>query len=256
MKAILPIILLTILFASCGEKPKEEKSETQNSTEKPSFNAENSDPKAVLLANKVIEAHGGVQEYNQTRFIAWNFLGVRDLVWDKYTGLVRIDVVDKETTYIININEDTGSVKLNNKIIKDHDSLNNYIDKGKQIWVNDSYWLVFPFKLKDSGVRLSYIGQDTTLAGDKAEVISLQFDSVGYTPQNKYKAYINPETYLIMQWDYYRNANDSTASIRNLWSDYKDFDGIKFSAGRGERRLSNIRVSNEIDSAVFEMYGN
>ncbi|PTB97965.1 hypothetical protein C9994_00450 [Marivirga lumbricoides] len=256
MKNYLLLITILALITGCSEQKKAEiASETENETiETSGFNPESSDPEAVDLADKVIAAHGGTEAWNEKRYISWNFLGVRDLVWDKYTGLVRIDFPRAETQYIVNINEDSGRVKVKNELITDQDSLQKMITQAEQIWVNDSYWLVFPFKLKDPGVRLKYIGSDTTLAGEKAEVIALQFDSVGYTPQNKYMAYINPETYLIMQWDYYQNASDSTAAFQQLWSDYKDFDGIKLAAGRADRRLENIKVSNEIDTAVFEQF--
>ncbi|MBK6267106.1 hypothetical protein JKA74_18825 [Marivirga sp. S37H4] len=249
MKAILPILMVSFFLISCQEQKQKEQTVIQDNAV---FEPGNSDSQAIVLADKVIEAHGGMEKWNKIRYVSWNFLGARDLVWDKYTGLVRIDFPGAESQFIININEDTGQVRVKNKLIKEPDSLKNLIDRGKQIWVNDSYWLIFPFKLKDPGVRLDYIGKDTTLAGESAEVISLQFDSVGYTPKNKYKAYINPETYLIMQWDYFKNTNDSTASFSNLWSDYKDFEGIKLAAGRDERRLDNIQLSNELDTAVFE----
>lgn len=246
------VIISSFLIVSCAEK--KETVDTSEAVKGPVFNAENSDPEAIALADKVIAAHGGAEAWNEKRYISWNFLGVRDLIWDKYTGLVRIDFPRATTQYIVNINQDTGRVKVSEELIVDQDSLKKMLNQAEQIWVNDSYWLVFPFKLKDPGVQLKYQGNDTTLAGEPAEVIALQFDSVGFTPQNKYLAYINPETHLIMQWDYYQNASDSAAAFQQLWSDYKDFDGIKLAAGRAERRLENIQVSNEIDTTVFERF--
>lgn len=245
-----------LLVMGCAEQKKTDETAGIESEEAsgPAFNPDNSDPKAIELADKVIEAHGGTEAWDEKRYISWNFLGARDLIWDKYTGLVKIDFPRAETQYIVNINQDTGRVKVKGELITDQDSLQKMIIQAEQIWVNDSYWLVFPFKLKDPGVHLRYQGMDTTLAGEQAEVIALQFDSVGYTPQNKYLAYISPETHLIMQWDYYQNASDSAAAFQQLWSDYKDFDGIKLAAGRAERRLENIKVSNEIDSLVFEAF--
>ncbi len=254
MKNALLFAIPLFLF-SCSEKQPETKQEQNVQTvEESAFDPSKSDAKAVALADKVIAAHGGAETWNEKRYISWNFLGARDLVWDKYTGLVRIDFPNANTKFIVNIKEDTGRVMVNDKLITDPDSLATMVDRGKQIWVNDSYWLVFPFKLKDPGVQLQYVGSDTTLAGNRAEVISLQFDSVGFTPQNKYQAYINPETYMIMQWDYFQNATDSAATFSNLWSDYQDFDGVKLSAGRGERKLGNIKISDTVEEDVFSEF--
>jgi len=253
---IITLLVLASAFA-CQPKEKSEQSDKaslEQPTNSPSFNPEKSDAEAVALADKVIAAHGGEESWNKTRYIAWNFLGARDLIWDKYTGNVRIDFSGENSTYLININEDTGRVKVGDRELTKNDSLDRYIERGKQIWVNDAYWLVFPFKFKDPGVQLTYQGQDTTLAGEEAEVISLTFEEVGFTPQNKYNAYIHPETHLILQWDYFRNASDSTASFSNLWSDYKKYGDIYLSSGRGERSLGNIKVAQEWDDTVFQKF--
>jgi hypothetical protein len=256
MKNLFSITLLLIVGFAC--QPQEEK-EQEKVTEKPqkessAFNPENSDVKAVALAGKVLKAHGGEENWNNTHYVAWNFLGARDLVWDKYTGNVRIDFPRENSTYLININEDTGRVKIGDRELTKSDSLDQYIKRGKQMWVNDSYWLVFPFKFKDPGVQLKYQGRDTTLTGEAAEVISLTFEKVGFTPQNKYNAYIHPETHLVLQWDYFQNASDSAASFSNEWSDYQKYGDLYLSSGRGERSLGNIKVAQEWDDKVFEEF--
>jgi hypothetical protein len=248
------IMPLFLLF-SCNRQAEETSDKAlisqEDSINKASFDASKSDPKAVLLAEAVIAAHGGEDAWNKARYISWNFLGSRDLVWDKYTGLVRIDYPREESTYIINIQEDTGQVMLKNQLIKDPDSLTNYIDRGKQIWVNDAYWLVFPFKLMDPGVELHYIGSDTTASGKQAEIIVLNFEEVGFTPENKYYAYIDPQTKLILQWDYFSKATDTLPSLSDEWTGYERYGNILLSSGRGERKLGNIAVSQRIDSTLF-----
>jgi hypothetical protein len=252
------ILITGILLVGVACQPKEKSGQDEKTEvpqqESPTFNAENSDAKAVDLAGEVMKAHGGQDSWDNTRYIAWNFLGIRDLVWDKYTGNVRIDFPGQNTTYLININNDSGRVKIGERELTENDSLSQYIEKGKQIWVNDSYWLVFPFKFRDPGVQLKYLGQDTTLTGKNAEVISLSFEKVGFTPQNKYKAYVDPQTHLILQWDFYRNSSDSAATFQNEWTNYQRYGDIHLSSGRGERSLGNIKVAQEWDDKVFEKF--
>jgi hypothetical protein len=257
MKYILFLISFTCLVSACQPDKKEanqQNVEINSEASTAKFKAENSDSKAVALADKVIEAHGGQENWNNTHYIAWNFLGARDLVWDKYTGNVRIDFPGQQSTYLININEDTGRVKIGDRELTKSDSLDKYIERGKQIWVNDSYWLVFPFKFKDPGVQLQYLGPDTTKSGETAEVISLKFEEVGFTPQNKYHAYIHPENHKILQWDFYRNATDSAASFSNEWTNYQKHGDILLSSGRGERSLGNIKVAQKWDDSIFEKF--
>lgn len=254
---LLTAFVLTLFACQPSEKADtQQENEKQDSTslDQQTFNPENSDEKAIELADKVIEAHGGKESWNNTRYISWNFLGARDLVWDKYTGDVRIDFPSQNSTYLINIKADTGRVRIGDRELTKSDSLSKYIERGKQIWVNDSYWLVFPFKLKDPGVQLKYEGIDTTKNGLEAETISMTFEKVGFTPQNKYKVYINPETHMILQWDFYRNASDSAASFQNVWSDYQQYGDIMLASKRDERVLGDIKVSQEWDEGVFEEF--
>jgi hypothetical protein len=250
------ILSALILMISCtpSEKKTEEPQDTTaviDSPQFPGFDALNSDAEAVDLAKEVIKANGGKKAWDTTRYISWNFFNARDLVWDKYTGNVRIDFPARDLTFLININEDTGSVYKGEEPIVNQDSIAKYVDLGKQIWVNDAYWLVMPFKLLDPGVSLSYNGQDTTQLGDSATFISLQFNDVGYTPDNKYRVAIDPETHLVKEWSYFANASDSLPRFTNPWTDYKTYGSIKLSSGRGARKLHNIAVSQQMDSAIF-----
>jgi hypothetical protein len=91
MKNILLFSFLSITIFACQQTEKTEDKQKTKKEDSLSFNPEKSDVLAVELADKVIEAHGGIESWNNTRYISWNFLGARDLIWDKYTGNVRID---------------------------------------------------------------------------------------------------------------------------------------------------------------------
>ena len=71
---------------------------------------EASDPKAIEIADKVMEAMGGKKAWDETRHITWNFFGTRVLTWDKWTGNVRIDFLRDKSVILMNINTDTGKV--------------------------------------------------------------------------------------------------------------------------------------------------
>ncbi|WKN30049.1 hypothetical protein PZB74_13865 [Porifericola rhodea] len=213
------------------------------------FNEKNSDPEAIKIADEVMEAMGGRAAWDETRYLRWNFFGRRTLLWDKKTGDVRIDVPADSAIYLINVNNDEGKVLVKGQELSTNDSLQKYIEQGKKIWVNDSYWLVMPFKLKDSGVTLNYVGEDSMQNGAMADVLELRFEQVGFTPQNKYQVYVDKDERLIKQWAYYSEAQLDSPNFITPWTDYQDYNGIKLSGNRGERGLSDIAVFDSVPRA-------
>ncbi|WPP52811.1 hypothetical protein [Catalinimonas niigatensis] len=210
------------------------------------FNSAASDPEAIEIADEVMEAMGGRAAWDNTRYLRWTFFGRRTLLWDKQTGDVRIDVPADSAIYLINVNEDNGQVMMRGEEITNPDSLAKYVEQGKKMWVNDSYWLVMPYKLKDSGVTLAYAGEDTMQTGDMADVLELRFENVGFTPQNKYRVYVDKNDRLIKQWAYYSEASLDSPNFITPWADYQEYDGIKLSGNRGDRGLSDIGVFDSI----------
>src|SRR5688500_2784326 len=145
----------------------------------PGFDLAHSDPAAVELADSIMVAMGGRKNWDKTRFISWNFFGRRNLVWDKKEGHVRIESLPDSTIYLVNVNDLTGRVQVKGQELTEPDSLKKMLAKAKSIWINDSYWLLMPFKLKDTGVTLKYLGEDTTSSGLKCNVLELTFSNVG-----------------------------------------------------------------------------
>jgi hypothetical protein len=215
---------------------------------------EASDPKAIELADKVMKALGGQKNYDKTRHITWNFFGARVLTWDKWTGNVRIDGLREKSVSLINVNTDTGKIFRNGAEVTQPDSVAKYVKRAKGAWINDSYWLVMPYKLKDNGVTLKYLGTEQTLEKKDAEVIQLTFKNVGNTPDNKYKVYIDPSTNLVVQWSYFPKFTDEKPQFSMPWKDYQKFGKILLSGDRGERKLTDIKVFETLPDAVYQSF--
>ncbi len=145
---------------------------TYNNPPAEGFDVEGSHPIAILLADQVMNAMGGsVQKWNATDVIHWNFFGKRTLLWDKKNNWVRVDILESETVVVLNMNDHSGRAWISGKEVTDSTTLENLLSSAKDMWINDAYWLVMPFKLKDSGVTLSYIREDTSMNGEKSDVI-------------------------------------------------------------------------------------
>jgi hypothetical protein len=247
----LGLCILTFTF-SCSEKTNSKISSTEKNPPAAGFDLANSDAAAIKIADQAMVAMGGRKAYDETRYLFWNFFGSRTLLWDKYKGDVRIESQKDDFTVVMNIHSMKGKVKMNGKELSHPDSLTKYLQKGKDIWINDSYWLVMPFKLKDSGVTLKYFGEEKTEAEKMADVLELNFKGVGKTPENKYLVFVDQETKLVSQWSFYRKYTDTNSQFTTPWNGYKTFGKIKLSGGRGIYQLTDIKVLEEVEDGVFE----
>lgn len=235
-------LLAFLLFSACF---------AQKNPPAAGFDAAGSDAKAIEIADQVMENMGGRKNWDKTRYIAWNFFGNRKLIWDKWTGNVRIDNVNNDQTVLLNINTDKGRVFKYGQEQTSPDSTAKYVKSGKGAWINDSYWLLMPFKLKDSGVTLKYLGEDKTQDGVEADVLQLTFKGVGNTPDNKYKVWVKKTNPMVWQWAYYPKFDAEKPGFIRPWTDYKQHGKILISGERGDRDLTDIMVFDKLPESIF-----
>jgi plasmid maintenance system killer protein len=242
-------LAIVILFNTCQTANVQ----NVNSDNPPAegFNAAASDKKAIEIADQVMQAMGGRTNWDATRYIKWTFFGRRNLLWDKREGNVMVELPSDSLVIFINLFDKSKAALIKaNETITQQDSIAKYAAQAKSIWINDAYWLVMPFKLKDSGVTLKYLSQEKTDEGIDADVLQLTFEQVGDTPNNKYWVYVDQKDKLVKQWDFYRNATDSIPAFSTPWTDYQTYGNILLSSGRGQRGLSNIAVFDTLPDSL------
>jgi hypothetical protein len=254
MRKILILISIIALFAACDSSSKMTKSSSSSHAYPPSedFDLTNSDTKAILIANQVMNAQGGYENWKNTHYITWTFFGERTLLWDKFTGDVRIEMnKDLKNTIIVNINTGIGKAEKDGVEVTDKTELEKLLNIGKSVWINDSYWLVMPFKLKDSGVTLKYSKEGKTEDGNDADILELTFKNVGDTPDNKYEVFVDKSTKLVTQWAFFKTYEAETAQFITPWNDYESHGKILLSGNRGKGNLTNIAVRESVKETVF-----
>lgn len=255
MKDIKWLAYLIMLVLPIGCTTIEKTASGETNPAQPGFNASGSDPKAIEIADQVMMAMGGRDNWDNTHYIKWNYFGKRTLVWDKWKNRVRIEFNDRPLKILVDVPSMTGAVQQNNKVLEHPDSIRYYVERGRNVWINDSYWLVMPFKMKDSGVTLRYIGQKNNELGVLSDVVALTFDSIGVTPRNKYHVYVNPSSHLVTQWDFFPDRDNEQPEFSSLWGGYGPYGNIVLSNNRGKSgTLTNIAVYEYLPDSVFTSF--
>lgn len=213
--------------------------------------AQSNEAKIKGLIEKTENAMGGQEAFDAIKHVSWNFFNARTLTWNKETGDVRIDHGKENTVFLYNLETKTGRVLKNGVEYTQEDSLSKYLNKAYEQWVNDSYWLVMPFKLDDPGVSLKYVGKKKSNAMADCDVLEMTFTEVGVTPQNKYHVYIDEKNNLVSQWDYFPNATDTKPRFSTPWANYKAYGDVKLSGDRGERKITDIHVFKYLEPSIY-----
>ncbi len=94
-------------------------------------------------------------------------------------------------------------------------------------FINDKYWLLFPFQLVwDKGFEYEVKKNQTApISGKKLTQIWIKYrNEVGYTPGDHYKIYID-NNYKIKEWEYFPKGSKNP-KLQTTWQDYTKQSGI------------------------------
>ncbi|GAA4391387.1 hypothetical protein [Hymenobacter koreensis] len=253
----LPVVLLTGAGGCSTTKPTGTAATTATSgyPAAEGFDQANSDARAIALADKVMEQMGGYQAWQGTRLLGWDFLDGSYQLWDKQTGDFRWQKGDLVGIY--NLNTKQGRAYKAGEDISATPDGEKLLSRMYPIWVNNSWWLLMPFKLKDSGVTLTYKGTGTLMDGTTpAEVLHMTFKNVGVTPDNRYEVLVNPKTNLVEEWAYFPKATDAQPAFRRRWAEYRRYGNIMLASDRSDgkdaRRIDNIAALATVPAGLMD----
>jgi hypothetical protein len=196
-----------------------------------------SDPKAVRVAEQVLDALGGRHRWDDLTGLRWTFgSSVNDTVrssrrhaWNKHTGEHRVEGrlrTGQAFVFVHTVGDTThGAAWLDGRALEG-DSLHQMIKRADAIWVNDSYWFLMPYKMLDDGVTLKYDGQEQ--AGDTTfDCVSMSFAGVGLTPGDRYKVFVDHRTHRVERWEYVLQGT-TPPPVRWTWEGWEQHDGLWF----------------------------
>jgi hypothetical protein len=194
------------------------------------FDPARSDPRAIAVADLVIQALGGQKAWDSTHYIRFAFVVEKDgkevarraHLWDRFSGRLRFENTDKQgRSYVVLMNVGTreGAAYRGGAPVAEAES-KPLVEGAYEAWVNDTYWLLMPYKMKDPGVRLAYAGE-VRENGQVYDRILLSFDHVGLTPGDRYWAHVNRATHIMDRWEYILQ-DDPPAGPPTIW-DWKNW---------------------------------
>ena len=218
------------------------------------------DPEAAALAARVLQALGGEQAWNEARFLRFGFAGRRQHAWDRATGRHRVEGETEEgeaSVVIHDLDTREGRAWVDGAEVTGERAA-ELLENAYGAWVNDTYWLLMPYKLRDPGVTLAHEGT-REIDGSEYEVLTLSFAGVGLTPGDRYWAYVDPESGQMDYWAFRLESMPADAEpVLWRWADWQTHAGIRLASRReqvgGDRvlELSPIEVSREVPEGVFE----
>lgn len=210
------------------------------------------DLSALALADSVMTAMGGRDAWDSVPYVSFVFFGNRLWFWDKARDRFRVESEKRGYRIAGRLDRTQTNLWLQDRVENHPDSLSKYARVAWEAWINDTYWLAMPFKLRDPGVRLTDLGVCQADSSTSARCMGMTFQSVGVTPDNRYKVYIDPVSYQVIRWDYFRHAGDTLPVMSTPWTDYRPYGRIMLSSGRGDRMLSDIALPTVLPDAIFE----
>jgi hypothetical protein len=232
----------------------------------PALGAER-DAKADQVGKELIASLGGEAAWEKAREFRFDFVvdnggkvvGRRSHAWDRYTGDYRLSGTDKSGapyTVYFNVNTKQGKAFVNGKPVEGEEAA-KLLKGAYSGFINDTYWLLAPWKIFDPGVHLAYDGEKTCPGGGACDILKLSFDNVGETPKDIYWLWINRDGHQMVQWQYVlKGADEPPTTV--AWKNWQKFGGVALSTEKPMEgkpvtiRFENVSVSPTRNDADFQ----
>ena len=191
MKKLALLFLLAALFTSCNQAEKE-----------------------LTLVEKIAEANG-IENFKDVEELRYTFnVKVNDSLrtsrawkWRPQDKIATLSTLDSTVTY----NYETQAAQRK---------------KVDQQFINDQYWLLFPFHLIWDEMQWEHTTEATAPISEKQmQRITVTYpDGAGYTPGDMYEIYFGDD-FLIREWVYF-SGGSRERPFATTWEDYEKYEGI------------------------------
>jgi hypothetical protein len=225
------------------------------------------DRESEPVVRALTDAMGGLKAWESLPCFRFDFVVVRDGKeaaryrhwWDKVRGRCRVEGKDekgKSVTAIFNLADKKGIAFVEGIGESDPARVAEIIQNGYERWVNDTYWVMMPFKLRDPGVKVHYSKSERTQQA-VYDVLEVTFmPGVGLTSDDHYWLYVNRATHLIDRWEFVLTGQKPPPS-GSTWEAWTNVGPVKLSLQRRfpakpvMLRFENVAAPESFEESVF-----
>ncbi|WP_439130970.1 hypothetical protein [Polaribacter sp.] len=162
---------------------------------------------AEALANKMFDAINH-KAYEKTEVLEWSFRGINSYKWYKQENKVEVSW-DENKVILYTKNPQKSKSFVNGNSVDDK----QLIQKATNYFYNDSFWLVAPYKIFDSGTERSIVNYEGK------EALLVTYTSGGSTPGDSY-LWILDENHFPTSFKMWTSIIP-IGGVSATWSDWK-----------------------------------
>lgn len=225
------------------------------------------DEKAIAIVDHMRDVIGNASAWEKVTYLRFDFVVDREgktvadfrHLWDLKTGRYRVEGKDGADAFIILLDVRTkqGKAFVNGAAASEEQSA-KFLEEGYGRFINDTYWLLMPHKLRDPGVHLAYEGEQKSTEGAIDDVVHVSFDKgVGLTPGDQYWAYVSRETGLMERWRFVLEGPDARKGEFS-WSEWRSYGPVMLSSEKTSTTspvriwFRNLGVLEAVPERVFD----
>jgi len=224
------------------------------------------DAASMACIKQLTDAMGGQETWDKLPYFRFDFVVVKEGKevarfkhwWDKKHGRCRVegpDDQDRVVTACFNLADKKGKAFVDGILDADSVDTANIIQNGYERWVNDTYWIIMPFKLHDNGVRLTHARTQESPNGQTYDVLDLTY-APGLSAPDHYWLFVNQKTHLIDRWEMVLTGQKPPPSGAS-WESWTTIGPLQLSLARRFDtapvmiRFENVGTPTTMDESVF-----
>jgi len=205
MKKLLSLCLLFTFLFGCKEKQSETEGLDDAITE---INSEE------LPITEQIAIANGINKFNELNELNFTFnVKVNDTLrstraWKWFPKTKKVELTEKGET----VSYTQGDSLTENALAAD------------QKFINDSYWLLFPYQLMWSNFESTYNEKGISPIGnEEMKMLTVNYKGKGgYSPDDSYHIFFGEDN-MIKEWTY---VSSTGRELTTTWEDYETYKGI------------------------------
>ncbi len=223
-----------------------------------------------FYAKEILRSMGGVHALRGIRNLRFDFViedDGREILrrkhwWNRTRGSYRLEGRYKGHNYVARFNLSTLQGKISRTFDSDgreiYEDDAELIDFSYRCHVNDSYWLLSPAKLQDTGTILKYEGVRPSALGDFRTLRLTLKKGTALAPEDQYWFYLPPDTWRPVGWTFV--LQDEVVPHTYRWTKWKEVRGlhlpVRFEHATDTRvvRIENLHSPEDIID-VYQFLG-